>query len=126
MTWELRTGGQSSWLDELRAQGIAVKALNDRPALTPFETEVLEGFFLLSPRRQFGGFGGAGAIPMTEIKAFLELRLVEDPEEVEDWVTLLNRLDAIYLKHLAQEQEKSKKQREQKARASVPRGARRL
>ncbi|HWM89403.1 MAG TPA: hypothetical protein VN493_01405 [Thermoanaerobaculia bacterium] len=61
------------------------------PDLVP----VWEAFVLLSPSRNMGW--GAGAIPLTEVRAYCEMFEIE-PEEREDLLYLLRALDEEYLK----------------------------
>jgi hypothetical protein len=56
---------------------------------------VWEAFVLLSPSRNVGW--GAGAIPLTEIRAYCEMFEIE-AEEREDLLYLLRAIDDEYLK----------------------------
>jgi len=69
--------------------------LENRPELYPDLVPVWEAFVLLSPSRNMGW--GAGAIPLTEVRAYCEMFEIE-PEEREDLLYLLRALDEEYLK----------------------------
>jgi hypothetical protein len=66
---------------------------------------VWEAFVLLSPSRNVGW--GAGAIPLTEIRAYCEMFEIE-AEEREDLLYLLRAIDDEYLK-LTGEKNKQKR-----------------
>lgn len=69
--------------------------MENRPELYPDLVPVWEAFVLLSPSRNMGW--GAGAIPLTEVRAYCEMFEIE-PEEREDLLYLLRALDEEYLK----------------------------
>jgi hypothetical protein len=75
--------------------------------------DVWNAFCKLSARRPVSGFGSVGAIPYTEITAYLDLILyIDDPEEQALFIELVDHLDSLFLKNYAEKQrvenEKSK------------------
>lgn len=45
--------------------------------------------------------GGVGAIPWTAINAYAKRHGVRDPDDFDDFVSLIREMDAVYLKHQA-------------------------
>lgn len=79
--------------------------MENRPELYPDLVPVWEAFVLLSPSRSMGW--GAGAIPLSEIKAYCEMFDIEGDDR-EELLILLRALDDEYLKS-TNEKGKSKK-----------------
>jgi hypothetical protein len=71
-------------------------ALEDRPELMAGLEPYFETFALLSPSRSVH-MGGAGAIPVTELKAYLEIEGITDAEERRTHLRLLRAMDETYL-----------------------------
>jgi len=70
----------------------------------------LEAFWLLSISRPVSGFGGTCPIPLSEIKAYLDLFQVERQEDREAYVLVLKRIDLEYIKIMNEKEDaKSKK-----------------
>jgi len=70
-------------------------ALQRRPKLYPWCVHYLEAFHTLSGSRALG-FGGAGPIPLSEIRAYFEIFEVPlDDRPV--WVRMMRALDAVWL-----------------------------
>lgn len=69
--------------------------MENRPELYPDLVPVWEAFVLLSPSRNTGW--GAGAIPLSEVKAYCEMFDIEGDDR-EELVILLRALDDEYLK----------------------------
>lgn len=69
--------------------------MENRPELYPDLVPVWEAFVLLSPSRNSGW--GAGAIPLSEVKAYCEMFDIEGDDR-EELLILLRALDDEYLK----------------------------
>lgn len=78
------------------ATGALPPALENRPELDPGLEPYFEAFALLSPSRPIH-LGGAGAIPVAEIAAYLDLEAIADPEERRAHLRLVRAMDEIYL-----------------------------
>ena len=76
-------------------EGKPTPALENRPELYPDLVPVWEAFVLLSPSRNVGW--GAGAIPLSEVRAYCEMFEIP-PEDREELLYLLRALDEEYLK----------------------------
>jgi hypothetical protein len=50
----------------------------------------------------------AGPIPLTEIEAYLRLFDITDPDDVDEYLTLIRRMDREYLKVSSEMQERKK------------------
>lgn len=70
--------------------------LNSKPSLYPDLVWVWEGFLTISASRQMG-FNGPQPISLSEVLAFLHYRGIEDQEEREEFVTLVQALDQVYM-----------------------------
>ena len=78
------------------AIGTLPPALENRPELEPGLEPYFEAFALLSPSRAIH-MGGAGAIPVAEIKAYLDLEAIDDPDERRAHLRRLRAMDETYL-----------------------------
>lgn len=57
------------------------------------------GFFALSGSRQWT-MGGAGPILYSEIRGWLDEQKIDDPDDRDELINLINRMDQQYLKHV--------------------------
>ncbi len=99
MAWELQWGGKLEFLKKLAEQGQRVEALENQPRLKPWLAEYYRAFNALSSSRQVG-MGGVGPIPMSEMAAYFEVFEVRDLEERDTYITMIQALDSVYLKHV--------------------------
>lgn len=80
---------------KLKEMGRPVPFLDNMPVLIPEAVQYLEAFRMLSATRQ----GGLNPILLSEIKAYLDLFKIRDEFEVQTYVNLIIRMDAIFLKY---------------------------
>lgn len=83
------------------------QGLKDKPELTRWTVPVWMAFQVLSAGR-FYTEAGPGAIPLTEIEAYLRLTNVEG----EDWfsyVLMLRSMDAVFMEYAAKKREQHQK-----------------
>lgn len=73
------------------------KAWRERPLLEEYLAQILENYMLLSSSR-INVMGEVGAIPVSEIVAFLDLQGVMNLEERWDFLMIVKGLDNYYLK----------------------------
>jgi hypothetical protein len=78
------------------ATGTLPPALENRPELEPELEPYFEAFALLSPSRPLH-MGGAGAIPVAEIKAYLDIEAIADPDDRRAHLRRLRAMDETYL-----------------------------
>jgi hypothetical protein len=95
LIWQLRVGDNLQRFQNLKEDGASVPILDDEPKLSFPLQEIWHGFSALSSSRQMGF--DVGAIPLTEIKAYVDLFGVVD---LEMFVACVRALDADYLKHV--------------------------
>jgi hypothetical protein len=50
-----------------------------------------------------------GAIPLTEIEAYFRLFDITDPDDIDEYLILIRRLDREYLRVSSEQQEQKKK-----------------
>jgi hypothetical protein len=92
-------GEAEAWLRELRREGLLVPELDDEPEVERGRAEAAwAAFAALHPSRPTH-FGGAGAIPTSELEAHFRLIGLDDPEEREVLARLVRRIDRAYLTH---------------------------
>ena len=70
--------------------------LNSRPEMFSELVWVWEGFLTISASRQMG-FNGPQPISLSEVLAFLTYRGISDPEEREQFLTLVQALDQVFI-----------------------------
>lgn len=70
--------------------------LSSKPEIFTDLIWVWEGFLTLSSARQLG-FNGPQPISLSELLAFLQYRGIEDPEDREEFVTLVQSLDQVFM-----------------------------
>lgn len=105
LAWELEWGSQYQTLLEIEeATGEAPPALQRRPRLPPELSFYLVAFYVLSRSRPIAGMGSPGAIPLSEMVAFFHLYQIPAREHPW-WVSLMSRLDGVFLEHEAKKQE---------------------
>lgn len=85
------------WFRKLAEQGksVPVEAI-EQPTLTRDELPYWEAFNLLHLSRANSGFG-AGAIPLSELMAYLDLMQIPIGEEREHYVRVIRAMDHAYL-----------------------------
>jgi hypothetical protein len=74
--------------------------LKNQPGLTQWTEHYYSGYMVLTSSRPMG-MGGPGAIPLTEITAYLDLIGERDDDERMRWVRLIRSMDSVYLQHQA-------------------------
>jgi len=87
----------------LEKRGVRSEFLDQFPELTPYQEEVYQDFMLLSQRRP-SGFGPA-SIPYSEIKSYCDLKGIDDPLVLKDFVQLIEKLDITWLEWAIEQQE---------------------
>lgn len=78
-------------------EGDETRAWKERPLLEEYLAQILENYMLLSSSR-INLLGEVGAIPVSEVLAFLDLQGVMDLEERWDFLMIVKGLDNHYLK----------------------------
>lgn len=81
----------------MAAEGEETKAWKERPILEEYLAQILENYMLLSSSR-INMMGEVGAIPISEIQAFLDLTGISDLDERWDFLMIVKGLDEHYLK----------------------------
>ena len=76
-----------------------VKALKERPRLTPWIIEYWEGFQVLGSSRKTHQ-GGIGPIPLSEIAVYMDTMAIRDIDERLKFIRMIQSLDRIYVKHI--------------------------
>jgi hypothetical protein len=76
----------------------------DAPQVPDHQAPVWAAFQTLTDSRQMGM--AAGPIPLTEIEAYLRLFDITDPDDVDEYLTLIRRMDREYLKVSSEQQSK--------------------
>lgn len=105
MAWELEWGPKIEFLKTLQKQhGVEPDALRSRPRLKPWVADYYKAFQILSSSRPIG-MGAVGAIPVSEMAAYLGLFGVRDREERETFIKMMQALDSVYLKHMSKRAE---------------------
>ena len=99
MAWELEWGPKLDFLKTLQEQGQEPEALKNRPRLKPWVADHYKAFQTLSNSRPIG-MGVVGAIPISEIAVYLDLFRVCDYGERETFITMMQAIDSVYLKHV--------------------------
>lgn len=98
MNWQSQWGDKIEFLKGIEEDtGETPPALLARPILSQFEQPYMDAFNILSGSRQWT-MGGPAAIPFSEIAAYLEFNHIDDPDEREEYITMIRSLDAEYLK----------------------------
>jgi hypothetical protein len=93
----LSWGDKEKFLRGLEERGEAVPALQNKPELDEFLIPYWKAFQVLSSSRQIGM--GIGAIPLTEIEAYMRIYGIEDQEEREDMVYLIGEMDRVFIEY---------------------------
>lgn len=75
------------------------------PAIPEHQIDVWDGFWVLNDSRPVGM--APGGIPLIEIEAYLRLYGIRDPDDVDEWLTLLRAMDREYLKVSAEQRDNS-------------------
>ena len=99
-------GEAEAWLRELRREGMPVPELDEEPKISPGLPQVAWSAFAALSDSRAVHFGGAGAIPLSEIEAYCRLVSLEDPEEREQLARLVHRIDRVYLARMRSEPER--------------------
>jgi len=100
LAWELEWGPKVEFLKTLQQQhGTEPDALRFRPRLKPWVADYYKAFQILSSSRPIG-MGAVGAIPISEMAAYLGLFGVRDHEEREHFIKMMQALDSVYLTHM--------------------------
>lgn len=115
-------GPQREFLNTLQqTTGEIPKALKDRPSLSKWTVQYYSAFNVLSDSRQIGQ-GGIGPIPLSEMKAYMEMFEVSNLDERERFAKMVRALDRVYIKHVNM---KLKQDREKAARTAKAKAGRR-
>lgn len=81
-----------------RQSGVLPKPLADRPVLSVFSQTIYEAFYILTGSRHNGL--SVGRIPLSEIKAYLDLVGFTRVEDRLQMVRIIDRLDSFYLSQI--------------------------
>lgn len=76
--------------------GLKVKSLEARPAPPVHLLQEWSGFAALSRRRPVGF--SVGAIPLAELRAWMDEMGLHDPEQREDFLTVVEAMDAEFMR----------------------------
>lgn len=79
----------------LEEKGEDIPALRNKPELEDYLRPYWEAFYVLTHSRQVGF--GIGAIPLSEIDAYLRLYGIDDPEERDELVFFIREMDMEFL-----------------------------
>ncbi len=93
----MRWGSNKEYLLKLEEQGENIPALQATPELRGYLIPYWQAFNILSPSRQIGL--GVGAIPLSEIEAYIRLYEITDSEEKEELLYFIREMDGVFLKH---------------------------
>jgi hypothetical protein len=98
LTWSQK----AEWLrDNSRDTGKLSPALASKPELFPDLFEIWNAFWTLSPSRTMG-FGSIGFVPLAEIKTYIDMHDVSDPEF---FLQCIREMDLSYVKWQEENQE---------------------
>jgi hypothetical protein len=98
LRWWLEWGPHLEGLKKVEDQtGEKPRALLNRPRLSQWEQAYYEAYERLMGSRQWT-FGGAAGIPVSEIVAYFELQGIVDDDERAEYMSVIQALDAEYLK----------------------------
>lgn len=81
----------------MAAEGDETRAWKERPILDEYLAQILENYMLLSSSR-INVMGEVGAIPVSEIKSFVDLIGMVDLDERWEFLMIVKGLDDHYLK----------------------------
>lgn len=81
--------------------GITPVALLNRPRLQPKDVPFRDAFYALSNSRP-ASMGGAGAIPVSEVLAYLQLVGIVSVAARSKYLRLVQAMDQVFLDHMAQ------------------------
>lgn len=102
----MQWGAEVNVLEEIRAStGITPLALQSRPQVPLSGRDYINAFFTLSAARQHS-MSGMQAIQMAETLAYLQLAGVDGVAQRMRYVRLLQRMDGVYLRHIAEKQKR--------------------
>jgi len=82
----------------LAQEGEEVQALLNRPYPTLYQKQFWEAFHILSSSRRFHS-AGIAAIPLSEIRAYLEIYSIADLDLRNEYVVQIQALDEVYTSH---------------------------
>lgn len=90
---------KEQWFVDEAAEGndIAIKALNSRPQIEPYQQFFWVAFWELSSDRQLGGMGGVGSISFSSIDRYAQRFGITDPDEFRRFLRIVRSLDARYV-----------------------------
>lgn len=84
------------FLIQIQDEGFDVPELNDEPDLDHVQRWYFDAFFKLSRSRQIG-FGTPQPITISEIRNYLDIEEVTDPDERKQFIDYIQALDSRYL-----------------------------
>lgn len=94
--------------ERYKKTGVKPAPLLARPRLKPQDAWYLEAFQSLSASRP-SGFGGPEPIPLSEIKAYLDLNEVHDVREKKRLLNIVQLMDMTWLKYQHEQAEMRRK-----------------
>lgn len=101
MRWEHEWGSRlKTLLGHAEKTGKTPQSVTDAPQAVEWAAPILEAFYRLSRYRPlYAGFGAAvyGAIPLSEIIAYMDSREIVGSVERLEWLEILQALDDEYL-----------------------------
>lgn len=99
-------GEHEEWLRGVAEDtGELPKALADKKAVTPQFDFYWRAFWTLSGDRPMGAMGGVGKIPFLALDAFARRFGVSSIDDFEKFLSVLGRMDAVYLDWLKEKAE---------------------
>lgn len=99
----MNVGDKYEWFLELEAEGNDVPALKDMPVLYEDLVPFWRAFNELSRTRPVGM--GVGAIPMSEILAWLDLHEIGGFEDRIEYARWIGYLDSLFLEYQSKKQQ---------------------
>jgi len=99
LKWYNQWGTRLDFLLQLAADGEDVPALKSKPTLTIWQEQFWNAFQVLSDSRGFTQMG-ITAIPISEIKAYLDIFKIDDPELRYLYLTFIKNLDGVFCTHI--------------------------
>jgi hypothetical protein len=90
---------------------IEPNALASKPDLPAYLLEYYRAFRTLSTRRPFGAMGGISPISLSDMLAYIALYETDDPDF---FVSVICRVDSMYLKHYIEKSNANSKARTKK------------
>lgn len=104
----------SDWIAQTRAnKGLPPIDRDPEPVMFQDALWIWNGFQMLSETRDYG-MGGPLRVKLTEIEAYLRLRRIDDPDDIEVFLLSIFNLDGIWVNDYYERTEDQKAREKQK------------